>query len=115
MRTAVFPSTVCFLLTVALVADAANWAAWRGPKGDGTTAETDLPLRWSATENIAWKAALPERGNSTPIVWGNRIFVTQAVGTRRTVISLDRTDGKLLWQRGRDWTAKDRTHATNPL
>src|SRR5687768_11343884 len=115
MKTAVFRSTVCFLLTVAPVADAANWPAWRGPKGDGTTPETDLPLRWSATENIGWKVALPERGNSTPIVWGDRIFVTQAVGTRRTVICFDRGDGKLLWQQGPDWPGKDRTHATNPL
>src|SRR5690349_9119059 len=59
---------------------AANWPAWRGPAGDGVTTETEIPLTWSATENVRWKIPLPERGNSTPIVWDKRIFVTQAVG-----------------------------------
>src|SRR5437868_3171071 len=82
---------------------AANWPAWRGPMGDGVTTETHLPLTWSATENVRWKVGLPERGNSTPIVWGTRIFVTQAVGKRRTLMCLDRADGTTLWQQGPEW------------
>src|SRR5207249_3913349 len=77
-----------------------NWPAWRGPRGDGTSTERNLPLKWSATENVRWKAALPEAGNSTPIVWGEHVFLTQALdnGKRRAVIAIDRKDGKKLWQ-----------------
>jgi hypothetical protein len=65
--------------TRAVDAFAENWPTWRGPTGVGISMESDLPTQWSATDNIRWKVALPEPGNSTPIVWGNRIFVTQAL------------------------------------
>ena len=94
---------------------AANWPAWRGPTGDGVTTETNLPLQWSTTEGIKWKVPLPERGNSSPIVWGDKVFLTQSVGPRRTVLCLDRQDGKTLWQAGPEWTAKETTHETNPF
>src|SRR5207244_12688258 len=61
-----------------------------------------------------WKVELPERCNSTPIVWGPRIFLTQPVGTKRTLMCLDRKDGKTLWQAGPEWTAPETTHQTNP-
>jgi len=93
---------------------AANWPAWRGPHGDGVTPETDLPLKWSATENVGWKTELPERGNSTPIVWNDRVFLTQAAGTRRTVVCFARADGRMLWQQGPDWKTAERSHQTNP-
>src|SRR5437867_4032766 len=57
---------------------AGNWPAWRGPNGDGHSPEKDLPLHWSTTENVRWKAELPDAGNSTPVVWGKRVFITQA-------------------------------------
>ena len=60
---------------------AADWPSWRGPLGTGTSPETKLPERWSATENVAWKAALAGQGVSSPIVSGNRIFVTSQVGS----------------------------------
>src|SRR4029079_17301350 len=93
---------------------AENWPAWRGPKGDGTTPEANLPLTWSATENVKWKVALPGPGNSTPIVWGDRVFLTQADGDRRTVMAFARKDGKLLWEEGPKVKEKERTHETNP-
>ena len=93
---------------------AGNWPAWRGPNADGITPETDLPLHFSATEGVKWKIDLPERGNSTPIVWDGKIFLTQAVGTKRTVMCLDRKDGHTLWQAGPEWTGEDVTHQTNP-
>ena len=93
---------------------AGNWPAWRGPNGDGTTPETDLPLKFSPTEGVKWKIELPERGNSTPVVWGQKIFLTQNVGTKRTLMCLDRKDGKTLWQAGPEWTEKEVTHGTNP-
>ena len=103
------------LLGPAVPAHAANWPAWRGPLGTGITEETSLPVKWSTTENVKWRVALPERGNSTPIVWGDRIFLTQSVGPQRTLWCLARSDGRKLWQQ--DVTATltdDPTHPTNP-
>src|SRR4051794_35236150 len=106
-----------FLLLLSLFAStafAANWPAWRGPLGTGITEEKDLPVKWSTTENVKWRVPLPEPGNSTPVVWGDRIFLTQAVGDRRTVMCFSRADGKLLWQQGVTAKEKESTHATNP-
>jgi outer membrane protein assembly factor BamB len=93
-----------------------NWPAWRGPEGIGICREKNLPLHWSKTENIRWRIALPDRGNSTPIVWENRVFVTQATekDSRRTLICFDRENGKLLWQSGVTYSEKETTHQTNP-
>ena len=94
----------------------ANWPAWRGDAtGTGIASETVLPLKWTATENVKWKVPLPEAGNSTPIVWGDRVFITQAVGPRRLVIAFDRKDGKVLWEAGPTYTEKEPTHKTNTL
>ena len=101
-------------LLFSATAFATNWPTWRGPQGDGTTSETNLPLKWSATENVKWKIDLPGPGNSTPIIWGDRIFLTQAVGQRRTVMCLDRKDGKVLWQQGPTWSQPEQSHQTNP-
>jgi outer membrane protein assembly factor BamB len=60
---------------------AADWPQWRGPSGTGTTAETGLPVKWSATENVAWKAPIGGLGVSTPIVVGDRVFVTSQLGS----------------------------------
>ena len=111
MRAPIVLSAFLALLSSAL---AGNWPAWRGPNADGTTPETDLPLQFSATEGVKWKVELPERGNSTPIVWGAKIFLTQAIGPRRTVMCLDRADGHTLWQAGPEWKGEDVTHGTNP-
>lgn len=56
-----------------------NWPGWRGETGQGVSTETRLPLRWSATENVRWTAALPGRGHSSPVVWGDRVFLTTAL------------------------------------
>jgi outer membrane protein assembly factor BamB len=79
------PTRAWLLLAVMVVAGRAesgpsyNWPQWRGPAGQGISAETDLPSQWSGTENVAWKTAIPGRGHSSPIVWGNRVFLTTAV------------------------------------
>ena len=59
--------------------DAANWPQWRGLDGQGISDETNLPAEWGPAKNIAWKTALPGDGQSQPIVWGNRVFLTAAV------------------------------------
>ena len=77
-----------------------NWPAWRGD-GSGISSETKLPVAWNAAENIAWKAPLPGEGKSSPIVWGEKIFLTAATdaGKKRLVICLSVRDGHVLWQR----------------
>jgi outer membrane protein assembly factor BamB len=60
---------------------AADWPQWRGPHGTGATGEKNLPVKWSATENVAWKAAIGGLGVSSPIVAGDRVFVTSQIGT----------------------------------
>ncbi|MBR90258.1 MAG: serine/threonine protein kinase [Verrucomicrobiales bacterium] len=105
-----------FLWLAASSLTAANWPMWRGPSGTGETTERNLPLKWSATENIIWKIELPQRGNSTPIIWGDRIFLTQPLEkeNQRTLMCLGRRNGKLLWQRAVKYETKERTHRTNP-
>jgi hypothetical protein len=69
-----------------------NWPQFRGPNTQGHSAETNLPLKWSATENIAWKTELPGEAWSSPIVWGNHLFVTTATegGASCRVLALDK-------------------------
>jgi outer membrane protein assembly factor BamB len=102
-----------------------NWPQWRGPLGVGVAPEADPPVEWNEHEgkNIRWKCELPGRGHSTPIVWGDRVFVTAAIPfgerlkprfskapgahdnvpvTQRhrfVVIGIDRRSGRILWQR----------------
>ena len=78
------------------------------------TTEADLPTKWSKTENVKWRVPLPEPGNSTPIVVGDRVFVTQAVKDQRRLMCFARGDGKLLWEAGVTTKEKEPTHATNP-
>ncbi len=53
-----------------------NWPQWRGPLATGVAPHADPPIEWSETKNIRWKVELPGKGHSTPIVWGDRVFVT---------------------------------------
>ncbi len=71
---------VTLALTIGASVSAADWPQWRGPHGTGVSDERDLPVRWSATENVAWQADLGGVGVSSPIVAGDRVFVTSQVG-----------------------------------
>lgn len=95
---------------------AGEWPTWRGPEGNGLSDEKNIPLKWSHTDNVAWKVTLPEPGNSSPIVARGKVFITQALekGTKRCLICFDRKSGKKLWQREILYMAKDPTHKTNP-
>jgi len=75
------------------------WPRWRGPSGQGVASGSGYPDRWSAEENVLWRVAVPGDGNSSPIVWGDRIFLTTAHdgGRRRSVLCF-RNDGALLWE-----------------
>jgi outer membrane protein assembly factor BamB len=116
--------TVCWnliLISSSLAAADDHWPRWRGPFNNGM-ARTGAPLEWSDTKNIAWKTPIPGRGHSTPVIWGDRIFLTTAVPTgkgepaaapagrgagggaaaglehRFVVLCLDRKSGKVLWE-----------------
>jgi outer membrane protein assembly factor BamB len=97
-------------------AGADNWPAWRGAAGQGVCAETDLPLKWSRTENVKWRSALPGPGNSTPIVWNDHVIITQATdgGRRRSTMCLHRRDGRLLWKQEIVFEKSEATHGDNP-
>jgi hypothetical protein len=72
-------AAVVFLNLTINSTSAGNWPQWRGPEGQGISAETGLPVEWSPTKNIKWKTAIAGRGHSSPIVWSNRIFLTTAL------------------------------------
>ena len=74
--------TVGVLLSALFVAGprAEDWPQWRGPDGTGITSERDLPEYWGVTDNVAWKAPIRGLGVSSPVVWGDLIFVTSQVG-----------------------------------
>jgi outer membrane protein assembly factor BamB len=83
------------------LASAENWSQFRGPTGQGISGETGLPTRWSATEHVAWKTPIPGESWSSPIVWGDRVFVTTATadGVSCRVLSLERKTGSVLWNK----------------
>ncbi|MEK6321136.1 MAG: PQQ-binding-like beta-propeller repeat protein [Acidobacteriota bacterium] len=117
---------VAMLLGFALFTAQDDWPQWRGLKDDGM-ARGDAPHEWSDTKNIAWRVAIPGRGNSSPVIWGDKIFLTTAVPTegatasatpqtqrqgrgpgggasagrehKFVVMCLDRRNGKVLWER----------------
>ena len=116
------------LFSLTTVGFAANWPQWRGPDGSGISNEKNLPAEWTPTKNIKWKTPISGRGHSSPIVWGNKIFLTTAIegelvpGAKAVthtaegqvfkhpdsvgadhkhtfkVIALDRNSGKVLWE-----------------
>ncbi len=102
------------VLSCVVLARAADWPAWRGPDGQGHCSEKNLPLKWSKTDNVKWKVPLEDLGNSTPVVWGDKLFLTQANkgGTVRSLLCLARADGKLLWKQ--DVAYDDKERAWNP-
>jgi outer membrane protein assembly factor BamB len=104
------------VLLAGTAADGDNWPGWRGIAGDGVSLEENLPTEWDRQTNVRWRVELPEAGNSTPIVWDKRVFVTQPIGggKRRTVICFDRETGRQLWQAGVDAVEMEPTHETNP-
>lgn len=91
-------TTLAVLLSLAHGALAENWPAWRGPRGDGTSTEKNVPVKWSGTENVLWKTPLAI-GHASPIVWGDRLFIVEAVADTegRNLLCLDKHSGKVLW------------------
>ena len=84
-------------LTLA-TAKAENWPRFRGPTGDGISTETRLPVEWNNTDHVAWKTPIPGEGWSSPIVWGERIFLTATLqdGRKCHALCLDAASGQIL-------------------
>jgi len=78
-----------------------NWPHWRGPFFNGSSSETNLPARWSKTENIAWSLELPGPSAATPVIWGEHVFVPTTDTAAKTLhaLAIQRANGKLLWSR----------------
>lgn len=74
-----------------------NWPQWRGIHNDGISAEKGTPVTWNKSENVAWRLPLPGAGGATPVVWGNRIFVTSVDGADLVLICAS-TDGQQFWK-----------------
>ncbi|MBK9140248.1 MAG: PQQ-like beta-propeller repeat protein [Verrucomicrobia bacterium] len=98
-------------LSAAAAGEDVGWPQFRGPRGQGVSAGTDLPVAWSPGQNVVWKTPLPGPGASSPVVFGDRVFLTCYTGyavpgepagdlsaLRRHLLCLNRADGKLLWQ-----------------
>jgi len=91
---------VSLILTSLSVSRAENWPGWRGPNGDGTSSETNLPTKWDSITNVLWKIPVPGIGHGSPIVWGNRLFMITALPEtlERILLCYDCKSGNLLWQ-----------------
>ena len=100
---------VCFV-SLSLVSHAADWPQFRGPTADGITTDTGLPLTWSDKENLIWRTELPGPGSSSPVISGDKVFLTSYSGygidvkepgdiqnLKRHAICLDKNTGKMLW------------------
>jgi outer membrane protein assembly factor BamB len=121
-------SRLCWFLAFSMVAAAAsadsNWSRWRGPRMNGVAPDADPPLEWSETKNVVWKVRLPGHGSSTPILWGDRLYVPTAVrvdgveaplpsharkagesppanesAQEFRLLAIDRATGKTIWER----------------
>lgn len=101
--------TVWLLSLSAAPSPAENWPQFRGPRGDGISADPKPPVQWSDAQGIAWKTPLPGPGSSSPIIWGERVFVTcysgygvrgegDASKLQRHLLCLDRKSGAILWR-----------------
>src|ERR1700724_256840 len=85
--------------SLAVPAGADNWPSWRGPAGNGHSAESTVPVRWDA-KAVVWKTPLPGIGQSSPVIWGDKIFLTATLnkGEKRVVLCVDRIKGNIIWQ-----------------
>jgi outer membrane protein assembly factor BamB len=105
-------AALALLLAATSALSAGNWPAWRGPTGQGHCDETNVPLKWDGkkSENVKWKVPLADPGNSTPVVWGESVFVTQATkgGGTRSLLCFARADGKLRWQKDVAFSEKEK-------
>jgi outer membrane protein assembly factor BamB len=89
---------IALLLVAPTISAADNWPQFRGPNGTGLSDAKGIPTHWSESENIRWKTAIHDKGWSSPVVWGNQVWVTtaRADGKEFFAIGLDRSSGKIV-------------------
>jgi outer membrane protein assembly factor BamB len=94
---------------------AQNWPNWRGPYGDGTSMETNLPTMWDSITNVVWKSPVPGIGHSSPIIWEDKLFTISALPEthEKLLLCYDSKNGKLLWQKTVLKTAFENKHNDN--
>lgn len=92
---------ILFFLFSNTVLRAQNWPNWRGPNGDGTSVETNLPLAWDSRTNVIWKSEVPGVGHSSPIVWEDKLFTASALldSKERVLLCYNAKTGDLIWQK----------------
>lgn len=90
-----------FLIFSTFCLHAQNWPNWRGPNGDGTSIETNLPTKWDSINNVVWKSPVPGFGHSSPIVWEDKLFTMSALleTQERVLLCYNSKTGELLWQK----------------
>jgi outer membrane protein assembly factor BamB len=115
VKTACIVVTAFFASLATGISRAEDWPAWRGPRGDGVSSESSPPVHWSATEKVVWKTPVPGFGRSSPIVQGERVFVTtgDAADDSRRVLCFDRDSGRVLWNVAVHHGAGGRMHRLN--
>ncbi len=96
IRVLLLPLAMTVFSLVIVKAD--NWPQWRGPQLNGVSSETNLPVKWTADVNVAWKLPLPEWSGATPIVWGDYIFLNVAQGGSLSLWCVDRRGPSVLWK-----------------
>lgn len=110
-------AVILALWVLSLSATAENWPGWRGPRGDGTSLEANVPTKWDAStgESIRWKVDVPGDGHSSPIVWNDRVFLTTCLleSQERVLLCLDCEDGHVLWQQTVVRTPLETLHQLN--
>ena len=109
-----FGTLIFFTCCATTFALAEDWPGWRGPATDGHSKDTALPVKWNA-KSVVWKTALPGVGQSSPVISGDRIFLTAALnkGEKRVVLCVDRKNGKILWQEEAWSGVPEKTHVMN--
>ncbi|MBS0267005.1 MAG: PQQ-like beta-propeller repeat protein [Planctomycetes bacterium] len=110
----VVPHCLAWLLLVSTVQAEPNWPQWRGPQGTGHSQAEQVPQQWNA-ESVLWKVPLPGVGQSSPVVWGTRIFLTSALdeGQQRVVYCIDTNTGKTVWEQTAWQGQPEPTHQMN--
>ena len=109
-----FLAAICLSSFQPLAAE--SWPRFRGPNGSGIAADKDVPVRWESKEAIAWQTSIPGVGNSSPIVFGDKVFLqsAKADGSERSLVCLNAVDGKINWSQSIPGT-RAKTHPKNSL
>lgn len=101
LKTQIFALGIASAILVSNAWAGPNWAQWRGPNLNGSSPAKNLPVSWSKTENVKWATPMPGASGATPIIWGDRIFLTSLDNSNFDLVAmcLDRNTGEVLWKK----------------